>query len=305
MDSRTPLVKSGKLESNAIPLYNRSMVSPGRESELRFVFYRFRFAFQAGGKLSFPAGQGGNLIRGAFGKLLHDAAPDDYKELFVPKAAKAGPSSLADWPRPFLFRGGHLDGLTCRPGEAFSFDVHVFELRRPVLPVFRAAFERWTRARLTGIQTLDLAGQPHEGPCSIPLAGIREGIHRLVIRFVTPTEWKSGGRVAKHPDFGPLFGRIRDRVATLSSLYAGKQLEVDFRSLGERAARVRLVRHDLTWHQGTRKSGRTGQIHPFEGFTGEAEYEGELAEFRPWLEAARWTGVGRQTVWGKGEIHVQ
>jgi len=35
---------------------------------------------------------------------------------------------------------------------------------------------------------------------------------------------------------------------------------------------------------------------------GIAEYEGDLAEFLPYLEAARWTGVGRQSVWGKGEI---
>jgi CRISPR/Cas system endoribonuclease Cas6 (RAMP superfamily) len=53
-----------------------------------------------------------------------------------------------------------------------------------------------------------------------------------------------------------------------------------------------------------RKSGRTGQVHSLGGFTGEAEYEGALAEFVPWLRAARWVGVGRQTVWGKGEMRV-
>ena len=37
---------------------------------------------------------------------------------------------------------------------------------------------------------------------------------------------------------------------------------------------------------------------------GVAEYEGELGEFVPFLEAAQWTGVGRQTVWGKGAIRV-
>jgi hypothetical protein len=51
-----------------------------------------------------------------------------------------------------------------------------------------------------------------------------------------------------------------------------------------------------------RRSSRTGQVHPIGGFVGEAEYEGDLAEFVPYLHAARWTGVGRQTVWGKGEI---
>jgi hypothetical protein len=37
---------------------------------------------------------------------------------------------------------------------------------------------------------------------------------------------------------------------------------------------------------------------------GEAQYEGDLAEFVPFLEAAQFTGVGRQTVWGKGQIEV-
>jgi hypothetical protein len=54
-----------------------------------------------------------------------------------------------------------------------------------------------------------------------------------------------------------------------------------------------------------RRSSRTGQTHGIGGFTGFAEYEGDLAEFLPWLEAAQWTGVGRQSVWGKGEIRLQ
>jgi hypothetical protein len=32
---------------------------------------------------------------------------------------------------------------------------------------------------------------------------------------------------------------------------------------------------------------------------GVAEYEGESGEFVPILDAAQWTGVGRQTVWGR------
>jgi hypothetical protein len=33
-------------------------------------------------------------------------------------------------------------------------------------------------------------------------------------------------------------------------------------------------------------------------------YEGELSEFVPLLRAACRTGVGRQTVWGHGEIAI-
>jgi hypothetical protein len=53
-----------------------------------------------------------------------------------------------------------------------------------------------------------------------------------------------------------------------------------------------------------RRSGSTGQTHSLGGFIGEAEYEGDLRDFLPYLKAAKWTGVGRQTVWGKGEIEV-
>jgi hypothetical protein len=65
---------------------------------------------------------------------------------------------------------------------------------------------------------------------------------------------------------------------------------------------VSTTRCDLEYVDAERVSRRTGQRHSLGGFIGVAEYEGDLADFVPYLEAARWTGVGRQTVWGKGEI---
>ena len=66
------------------------------------------------------------------------------------------------------------------------------------------------------------------------------------------------------------------------------------------------MRWEWARQEATRCSGRTGQRHSLRGFVGEAEYEGEgLGEFLPWLRAARWVGVGRQTVWGKGEVEVE
>jgi hypothetical protein len=125
---------------------------------------------------------------------------------------------------------------------------------------------------------------------------------RIVVRFVTPTELKAEGQVAERPEFGILFARLRDRIAALCEHYGAGPLPIDFRALGERAAAVELLRLDLEWERVERRSGRTGQRHPIGGFTGEAEYAGQLAEFIPWLRAARWSGVGRQTVWGKGDV---
>src|SRR5688500_13231330 len=47
------------------------------------------------------------------------------------------------------------------------------------------------------------------------------------------------------------------------------------------------------------RSSRTGQVDSIGGITGSAVYEGALEDFVPILRAAEWTGVGRQTVWGK------
>jgi hypothetical protein len=125
-------------------------------------------------------------------------------------------------------------------------------------------------------------------------------VRRVTVSFVSPTELKGGDK----PEFAVLLARIRDRVGTLSSLYGEGPLPVDFRAMGERAGAIVMTRCDLQNVSAERHSSRTGQTHPMGGFTGQADYEGDLGEFLPYLRAAAYTGAGRQTVWGKGEIEV-
>ena len=119
---------------------------------------------------------------------------------------------------------------------------------------------------------------------------------------MTPTELKAGSGLAERPEFGILAGRIRDRLSTLRELYGEGPLPIDFRAFGERARRIVMTRCELIQIDRVRKSSRTGQTHPLGGFLGEADYEGDLTEFVPYLQAASFAGVGRQTVWGKGQI---
>jgi hypothetical protein len=265
----------------------------------------------------------------------HDAKTCDiradcpYARVFEPgpkgtPARGEGPSGLVDWPRPFVFRAAHLDGRTVLPDEAFHFDVHNFDVRDPALPYFVLAFAQLAReglgpgrgrAELTSVDQLDLnearVVQVFDGerfrmrelaaPNVVDLSETPERVGRLRVRLVTPTELKAGRQVADRPEFGILFSRLRDRIATLRALYGVGPLEIDFRAMGDRAAAVRMTRCDLQRTEADRLSSRTGQRHPLGGFVGEAEYEGELGEFLPYLRLGRWVGVGRQTVWGKGE----
>jgi hypothetical protein len=141
-------------------------------------------------------------------------------------------------------------------------------------------------------------------PLVLSLAPDPAPVSRVRVRFLTPTELKAEGKVVREPEFGVLFARIRDRLHTLRSLYGAGPLPLDFSALGERARRVRRTSSDLRWEMAERRSGKTGQTHPLGGFMGWVEYEGELSEFLPYLRAASWTGVGRQTTWGKGHVQI-
>jgi hypothetical protein len=259
-----------------------------------FEFCPLRFRFIARQPVRLAAGGTANLLRGQFGKLLHRDAPAEYARVFAP-TAEQGPSGLRDLPRPFVFRVAHLEGARIAPGETFEIGMNLFDVRQPLIDVLREALAVIARERLGGAELAGVEGaEPMKlrfDPAAAPQSCVR-------VKFVTPTELKGTQR----PEFGVLLARIRDRVSTLRALYGAGPLEIDFKALGERARAVRMTRCDLRTVEAERLSRRTGQSHPLGGFTGLAEYEGKLAEFVPYLEAARWTGVGRQTVWGKGEI---
>jgi len=286
----------------------------------------FRFHFTARESIYFPPGKPGNILRGAFGSVFRKIAcqPDcpglsgrnvrecehrescAYARIFEPASVGKGPSGLADWPRPFVFRAAHLDGKTAGPEKQFWFDVNLFDTRDPPLKYFVMAFEQLAHAGLGPRRgRAELVSAEHLDRVSILLDDKPVDVRRLRVEFKTPTELKSGEDLADLPEFGVLFARSRDRISTLRALYGPGPLEIDFRGMGERANAVRMTRCELRHVDAERRSSRTGQVHGIGGFVGVAEYEGELGEFVPYLEAARWTGVGRQCVWGKGELHVE
>ena len=126
---------------------------------------------------------------------------------------------------------------------------------------------------------------------------------RITVRFETPTELKSAGTISETLEFSTLLARLRDRISNLRLCYQGGSLDVDFDAIGRAAAQVRILHSTLGHVNVSRRSSRTGQTHSIGGVTGEIVYQGELTPFVPFLEAGRWTGVGRQSVWGKGELN--
>jgi len=254
---------------------------------MTFDLIPLRLHFVAPSPIHFPEGSAANLLRGVLGNFLMKTAPDAYARRFAPEFA-GGPSGLRDAPRPFVFRAWHLNGLSIAPGESFQFGVNLFETRDEAVDLFAKAFEgRFGVPTIEGREPLPLLIEP----TTIPMDRVR-------VRFLTPTELKGSER----PEFGTLLARIRDRVSTLRALYGAGPIDIDFRAIGERASHVNMSRCELQHFEAERTSRATGETHSLSGFIGVAEYEGDLGEFIPYLKIAGFTGVGRQTVWGKGEI---
>ena len=289
----------------------------------------------------FPEGKAGNVLRGAFGSNFRRLAciPNcseaksceisnqcAYALTFEPRqqwAETSGPSGLADWPRPFVFRALHLDGQRIEPETEFYFDVVLFESPEKVLPYFVLAFRALVeagigpargRAILSSVEELPTGTSVYDGKRlrERALPGIAfnlsqitgESAQALRVNFLTPTELKASGELIDRPDFPVLLRRLRDRISNLRMLYQGGPLEVDFTAIGRTAEGVRISRSSLRRVEVERLSSRTKQSHPLGGFVGSVEYEGDLTPFLPYLRAGEWSGVGRQTVWGKGSFAI-
>jgi hypothetical protein len=286
---------------------------------LTFDFYplRFRYAPAPGAR---RRAWTANALRGAFGSAMRRLDYGAYHRYFAPErraasaldrdaataknpqisnqqtsvhrisedqpmthaGLEARPSGLADPPRPFVFRVREL--------SAGIAGLNLFLTREPQLPPF--------------IQVMNEIGFEPVGDSALVQMGLDEPagiVDRVRIHFLTATELKG----AEKPEFGLLLSRIRDRVSTLRALYGAGALALHYRAFGARAAAVRLTRCELTIVDDERVSKNTGQRHSLGGFVGLAEYEGYIGEFLPYLEVAQHIGVGRQTVWGKGDIAIE
>jgi hypothetical protein len=274
--------------------------------------------FEARDEICLPAGDETNVFRGALGLALRNACCESgcpgvpacprasecpYARFFEPRWPE-GPSGYRNAPRPFILRWAGPCGGRLAPGTRFSASLNLFDVQAPPLRQLEDAFRNIAGCGIGPGRGKALFESIEQQPVlCLPLCG-PEAAGRVTIRFATPTELKSGGTVCSEPEFPVLIERLAERVGTLGRLYQDWPAW-DYRDLLDVSHSVRLLDWEWSYRNRYRRSSRTGLAHPLGGFTGTATYEGPIGIFLPLLEIAHWTGLGRQTVWGKGELRVE
>jgi CRISPR-associated endoribonuclease Cas6 len=94
--------------------------------------------------------------------------------------------------------------------------------------------------------------------------------------------------------------RLRDRINALSYFYCGKGLDIDFKDFGAQAEKIKSVSDSTGWVESSRYSRRREVTHDLSGFVGEANFEGELGMFLPYLKLGEYLHVGKNAVFGNG-----
>ena len=276
---------------------------------LQFAVTPIRFEFTSEQGPPAAPGLETNFLRGALGAALRrtGCAPDCvsaercplggrcvYAQFFDP-IWSGGPSGYRQAPRPFVLRWA----APPQEGGSFTLSLFLFEVNPPLAILERAVAlvaERWDGAKLATVRRLPVQRLPIDGKNS-------QGDLRLLFR--TPTELKVQKEILVQPEFLPLITRLAERVWTLGCRYQDWPPPANLGDWLSSGSDVELK--DWSWvrSSGERRSARSGATHSLGGFTGWAEYAGPVGKYLPLLEIASWTGVGRQTVWGKGEVAVE
>jgi CRISPR-associated endoribonuclease Cas6 len=253
-------------------------------------------------------------------------------------------SKYQDIPRPFVFRAPQTQKTRFGEGERFEFDLVLIGRALECLPYFVLAFRELAaegiglnRAKcklerveaiepvLNDMQKSECASHViysaddqllrSNGNCTLKSwfanrfqafsnANGNGAASRINMQFLTPTFLRAEGDVVRTPEFHHVFKRLRDRINALSTFFGNGPLDVDFRGLGERSEKVRTLASHFEWVERARTSSKTGQRHELSGFIGEATYEGDLAEFLPWLTLGELVHVGKHTAWGNGHFRL-
>ncbi len=127
----------------------------------------------------------------------------------------------------------------------------------------------------------------------------------ITLRFLTPVRIKYKGKLPRDIDFEIVIRNLLRRLSRLAEVHCDEKWGLDWKGLIQKAKEVKTVRSDLKWHDWERYSERQGTKLKMGGFLGEITFEGDMAEFIPFLVLGEYLHIGKGTVFGLGKYKIQ
>lgn len=133
---------------------------------------------------------------------------------------------------------------------------------------------------------------------------IQQNAERIKIEFITPVRIKYQEKLVELPEFHILVRALLHRISALMYFHCNIPFNINFNEIIEQSKSIKLINHNLKWTGYTRFSTRQKLKIKLAGFTGSAEYEGEISKFLPLLYAGTFLNLGKQTSFGFGEYKI-
>ncbi|MBC2698454.1 MAG: CRISPR system precrRNA processing endoribonuclease RAMP protein Cas6 [ANME-2 cluster archaeon] len=129
---------------------------------------------------------------------------------------------------------------------------------------------------------------------------------QVTFYFLTPTRIKNKGKLTIDIDFVIILRNLLRRLSRLAEVHCDEKWELEWNELIEMANdRVSTVSSELKWYDWKRYSQRQGTKMKMGGFLGEITFEGELAEFMPFIKLGELLHMGKGTVYGLGKYEIK
>lgn len=300
---------------------------------------RFRIRMRAIDAIPFSS-FAGNDFRGGFGKHFRDtvcvtrarscdACPHlptcAYTRVYDPSLLEPTEQQRRhrDAPRAYLWNAFDTDAQRVQPGDTFAIVLTLIGTLIDHLDSFVTILRGMGLSRTHRFHVVDVTAHdgaevmgenddavtelpPRWSPRRTDADDGRDERRTLDIDFVTPTMWKSRGKLARRIELRDLARTAASRISALIDIYADGEPELDFAALLAVAESARLVRCDARMDSRSRYSHSQRQRIPLDGFVGGVAFQSErsLAPLVPLFQAAEWTHLGRGTALGMGRIQV-
>lgn len=134
--------------------------------------------------------------------------------------------------------------------------------------------------------------------------GAELDLNRVTLRFLTPTRIKYENVIVQDFNFKIFIASLLRRLESIARIHCDEKWEFDNFKLIKRSEDIKTIYNNLKWKELKRKSNRQNIDVEINGIIGEITFEGELAEFMPFIKLGEFLHIGGDTVNGLGKYEI-